>query len=405
MEPVTRQRHRRRRALGRRLVRAGVLTMLLVIGVGGLPAPVSPTRLDVSTTADVLPLSPRLSTWRGSFVQDGRVVQPTGLNAFGATTWYSTNWGCGSPVTDLDMMFSRLRPHSLVRTWAFQALGWNNKQAPQQQDFFALDRVVQAAERNSQQLVLVLSDQAGTCDDGHWHGSDWYGGDYRQPHPDDGRGLGDRSFQRWVIDVVTRYRDSPAVALWEPVNEPQAADCQGATGGGCDAAHLVCPVVATASLRQFYDQVGGLIHRLAPGALVGLGAQGGGECGLAADGYRQVLASPGIDVASYHDYGAQEVALPSGLQDRLAQARDAGKPLLVGEVGLTAGSGCRSLPQRAHLAVAKARAALRSGAGGWLPWWYSEQPGPCGDDFGPSDPMIPALQVVPGRGRGYGPFR
>lgn len=364
----------------------------------GSPQPKLPHRTPASAPAALPqpPPLPGLHRWRADLALDGRPVRLTGVNAYGATTWYGTNWGCGAPVYSLDRMFSELRPGSLVRTWAFQAMGWNNKDHPQHQDFFALDRVVQAAERHHQLLVLTLSDQAGTCDDGHWHDQAWYDGGYRQRWNDDGRGLSDRSYADWVTAVVTRYRDSPAVAVWEPVNEPEASECRGATGGGCfDPARRACPPRATESLRRFFDEVGARIHQLDPGSVVGLGTNAGGQCGIADTGFASVGASPEVDLLSYHDYGAESNPLPTGLTDRLAQAQTLGKPLLVGEVGVQGGSTCRSKTERAALVKAKVDAALAAGADGWLPWWYSDGTGTCGDDFGPDDPLLAALTSAP----------
>jgi len=340
------------------------------------------------------PVAPvtRLRAAGTALLLDGRPAHLTGINDYGAATSYDVNWGCGSPTGDLDGLFAALRPGSLVRFWAFQAQGWDNKVTPQRQELAGIDRVVQAAERHHQLLIMTLSDQAGTCDDGHWHDQAFYDGGYQARYRDDGRGLGDIAYQQWVREVVERYRSSPAVGMWEPVNEPEASICV----GGCDQAHRQCPVGAAQSLRHFFDDIGGQVHALDPGSLVALGTEGGGQCGLAGDDFSVVGSSPGVDVLDYHDYGAQTDALPSGLTDRLAQGRALGKPLLVEEAGIDAGQGCRSYDDRAALLRAKVVAAFAAGAAGYLPWWYSEAPGTgCEQDLGPHDPALAVLCAAP----------
>ena len=117
---------------------------------------------------------------------------------------------------------------------------------------------------------------------------------------------------------------------------------------------------------------------------------GGDQCGTADDDYGRVLASPGIDVADFHDYlSAIDASGPHGsdLPARLTQARAAGKPLVVNEIGINAGS-CLPIAARAarfRKIIADDRAA---GVAGALLWAFVPDPreNECTYDIGPDDP-------------------
>lgn len=328
---------------------------------------------------------------------NGAPYRFTGVNAYELSTLWSVNWGCGTQVDDLNGFFAGLRPHSMVRVWAYQALGYNNK-TTHAIDFTALDRLVAAAERAGQLLVLTMSDQSGTCDDGHWHDQAWYDGGYRTVHPDDGRGLTPLSYWDWVHQVVPRYAASPALGMWELVNEAEASSCQPGYGGAGCYGHLTCPAGAAASLRGFFDTVGGEVKRLDPRHLIASGVIGGGQCGMAGGDYGTIHASTAVDVATFHDYGNDTVALPGEVAQRITDAAAVGKPLVVEETGIDAGygAGCPQTPQsRATLFGDKLRAALAAGAVGYLPWVWSPDGADCDLMIPPGDPTLALLHDQP----------
>jgi len=325
---------------------------------------------------------------------DGLPRAFSGVNAYELATSWGINWGCGTQVTDteVDRLFESLPAHSMVRFWAFQAQAFNNK-TTHAIDFRPLDRIVSAAERHRQHLILTLTTQDGTCDDGHWKDAAWYRGGYRSANDDFGRGLTPLSYLRWVNAVVKRYRSSPAVAMWEPVNEPEASGCASGWHGWDCWGHLSCPsfAVATAAIRSFFDHLGRTIHALDGRHLVSSGALGGDQCGWAGDGYSTVHASRGIDVASYHDYGSDTEAITDGIQLRIAQAHRLGKPIIAGEVGVAGGAkgSCPNLASRARMIRAKLHAQR---AAAFLVWdWSPATDGSCGFGFSSSDPLIAAL--------------
>lgn len=331
---------------------------------------------------------------------DGRDYRFTGVNAFQLATYWAVNEGCGEQVDDLDGFFASLRSGSMVRFWAFQELAFAAK-TTQGIDFTPIDRVVAAAERQSQKLVVVLANQAGTCDGEEWLDQAWYDGGYRRSSYTREPVRERLPFLDWMRAVVLRYRNSPAVGMWELVNEPEASNCtHGVKGSECYSGYQRCPPGAAASLRRFFDEAGGELQKLDPDHLLSSGVIGGQQCGLAGEDYRRVHASPAIDVASYHDYGDDRRALHPDLRTRLDQAGDLGKPLVVGEAGITAGTGaeCTSLEERALLFEAKLRTGFDRGISGYLLWNRAQsERQPCDHRIGPDDPVLRLLRAYPKR--------
>ncbi|MDX6199632.1 MAG: mannan endo,4-beta-mannosidase [Actinomycetota bacterium] len=377
---------------GRRLLLPGLLVLLL--GAGGVvnAAPASARPADTISRSGT------------SFMLHGKAYRFTGVNAYELATYWSVNAGCGGQLSDaeLDSFFGGLRPDSLVRFWAFQALGVNR--SAHAIDYTGIDRVFAAAERHGQRLIPVLGSQDGTCDDGHWKDNAWYAGSYDSAFNDDGRGLNVVPYSTWVSNVVQRYKGSPALGMWEPVNEPETADCPaGYTGTACYG-HQVCPAGAAATLRGFFDKVGGQIKRLDKNHLVASGVIGTGQCGTRGGEYQDVHASPGIDTGTYHDYGQDTVAVPgdswNGFAVRVQQTRAVNKPLFTEEVGVLASNngdaGCVAVPERARLLGNKLDGQLSAGGRGFLPWFYAtSMASGCRHDFAPGDPLLSRLHDTP----------
>jgi len=346
-----------------------------------------------STTTTATPVG--VSVSGGRLLLNGKPTVFNGINAYNATTYWNVNWGCGTQVSNLDTVFNSVPTGSLVRTWAFQALGFNNK-TTHAIDFTAIDRAVNAAKAHGDYLILALSDQAGNCDDGHWHDQAWYAGGYTSTYNDDGRGLAQSmSYLDWVKAVVSRYAGNPTVAVYEPVNEPEASNCNaGYHGSGCFG-HNTCPSGATTTLRSFFDKIGSVIKTSAPRALVSTGTLGSNQCGIAGTGFSTVNASPYVDVATYHDYGSPTIALPSSLATRAAEANSLGKAFLVEESGIngsTTGVGCATLDSRSAQFLAKMSAAQSAGSDGYLPWgWSAAASTSCGYGIAPGDPLLASL--------------
>ena len=324
----------------------------------------------------------------------------TGYNVFQLATDWGTNAGCGGmPTTaQIDTFFASLRPNSLVRFWAFQGTMATNSHA--QLDWQALDDVFYAAAKHHVYLIPTISDQSGSCDGGHWQDPSWYAGGFKDVFnsatDSDRTGLTPLSYWTYMTDLVSRYADSPALGMWEPMSEAEASTCVG-TSVSSNCPHPVCmnESAAATALQYFFTTVGGQIRLLDPNHLVEGGFLGGGQCGTAGSDYQSVGASPGIDVLSVHDYyGSAPMGGDqwNGMAVRFAQARALDKPIITGEAGIVAGSnqsGCESLSQRTLDMSAKMIAQFSAGDSAFLVWnWAPYALGPCSYNTGPSDSSL-----------------
>ena len=323
----------------------------------------------------------------------------TGFNAYQLATDWGTNAGCGGMATpaQIDSFFASLRPNSLVRFWAMQGAMATNINT-HQLDWAPLDNVFYEAAKYHVYLIPVISDQAGTCDGGTWQDPAWYSGGFKDvfdsPDNSDGRGLTPFSYWSYMNALVSRYADSPALGMWEPMSEAEASTCPASFEPSNCSGHQTCPdpVAAASALTYFFTTVGAQIHLLDPSHLVEGGFLGGGQCGTSWNLYSTVGASPGIDVLSVHDYyGAATLGGDqyNGMAERFAQAKALDKPIITGEVGIEAGSGqigCPSLPTRALEMSAKMAAQFADGDSGFLVWnWDLDPLGTCNYDTGPAD--------------------
>ena len=346
--------------------------------------------------------SPYVSAQGTSLYLNGEPYQFIGVNAFNLGTYAGANAGCGSQVNDLDAFFSQLRPNSMVRVWAFQG-GITTNVTTKQTDWTGLDRVVNTAQKDGIKLILVLGDQAGACDDGHWRDVSWYTSGYKQAFNDYGNGLTPIPYLDYVKLVVARYKDSPAVAMWEPINEPEAANCQSGTGTACYAHQTCDEPAASQAMRSFFDDIGTTIKSIDPNHLVSSGVGGDGQCGAVYGDYQYIHAGPGIDVATYHDYDRDNEPMPgdpwNGLQERLNQMKQINKPLIIEEAGIIGGdnaTGCVSLSTRMDEFKAKIDAAFIAGAAGYMPWDLTGgTPTGCNFSIGDNDPLLGFLHNYP----------
>ncbi len=320
---------------------------------------------------------------------NGRPWTFTGVNAYEAATDWGVNAGCGPELTNtqLDDLFASLAPNEVVRFWAFQALATNYTTG--QLDWAGIDRVIDTAAEYGIKVIPSLANETGGCDDNNWKGASWYSGGYMSVFDSSAWPASTPlSYWDYMQAFLQRYGDNPTIAMVELVSEPSPT----ASGYVC-----VDEAAAAQALRSFYDTVGTEAHSLAPDLLVESGLQGIGQCGTEGSDYANAMASSGVDVASYHDYGADGTPLPGDLSATLAAAHSDGKPLIVGEVGTLAQdnlSGCSSDATRASEIGTKMSAQLSAGVSGFMPWNYVPSDpggGACSYDVGPGDPLIPLL--------------
>jgi hypothetical protein len=310
----------------------------------------------------------------------GKPWQFTGINVPQAATDYAINGGCGAAIGLLPF-FDSLPLDSVVRVNFAQDetidVGTGRDPSVVNRDWRALDQVVADADQSTShvRLIAYLGTQGGVCDGGVFKSDDWYKTGYLQPYSGpagygDSVGYAHSSYWTYLQEVVTRYAGNPAILMWEPMNEPEASEClPGYSGAGCYG-NDTCPADATKTLVDWLDRVGAEIHALDPGTLVGTGELTGAQCGWSGGGELAIDEAAGVDVASFHDYGSYNVAMTGGLLAAIADAKRAGKPLVLGEVGIPAGEACptTSLPKQGTDSWAKLHAALAAGAAGWLAW-------------------------------------
>jgi mannan endo-1,4-beta-mannosidase len=283
----------------------------------------------------------------GHLTLNGARYQFTGVDAFELATLWGTNSGCGAEIDNLDGFFKSLAPNNVVRFWAFQDFTRNLSTG--KRDWGPIDRVVQSAERTHQRLLFVLADQWANCPGEQYKDAAFYRGGYQTSVPP-----GEvETYWAWVRDVVTRYRSSPAVGMWEPLSEAQGD----------------CSTIGSDGLRRFFDSVGGLIKSIDSKHLVESGVLGTGQCGITGTDFFAAQNTPNVDVVSYHDYG-DSTPVPGLLALRLQQAQQLNKPLIVGEVGFL--SDCATMQ-------AKRPAQFAAGVAGFMPWnWDGPWMGVCG---------------------------
>jgi len=252
---------------------------------------------------------------------------------------------------------------------------------------------------------LVFTGQAGTCDDGHWKDQAWYESGYKQAFNDDKRGLAPLPYIDYVKSVVNHFKNSTTIAMWELVSEPESSNCATGFKGDRCYGHQSCPdeKAATNTLRKFYDDMGTVVVKgIDKNHIIESGVIGTGQCGAIFEDYGYIHQSPGIDVASYHDYNEDNSPMPgdqwNGLQKRLNLMKGINKPLIIGEVGMLGFKApkCNSLPERADKFKAKMNAQFKAGVVGYLPWDWTRGSSPiCNFDIGDNDPIMSLIRDYP----------
>lgn len=288
---------------------------------------------------------------------DGHPYKFAGFNAYGMS---GCETGSAWSKSMLDDYFSNLPSASMTRTWAFSAYGTS-----------ALDQIVASAAAHDQKLILSLADGNSNCRDydgspggeGTGKNTSWYVSGYKTNYLD------------WVRTVVSRYKDSPAVGMWEIINEP------GHTGGKVDEA----------TMRAFFDVAAATIKGIDQRHLVESGALG--EYVSGTTDYAYVHGGPNVDVGSLHEYEYEydhsNTIVSEHFSPTLTAMSKIDKPLIVGETGILAGPNCQTSPDtRAEAMKKKLDAYLSSGAAGLAVWNRSSRSYQgCDYGFDSSDPL------------------
>jgi hypothetical protein len=285
--------------------------------------------------------------YRKGFVQrsgaqlllDGAPYKFVGFNAFGIAGGEGTAW----TRSFMDSYFAAMRPASMTRTWCFNGNATTT----------LLDDLVASAESAGQKLILTLNnDLPDLVNDGAKNNT-WYASGYASG-----------GWLTWVNTVVSRYRQSPAIGMWEIINEA------GQSTGGLDGT----------TMRNFYGTVAGTIKALDPYHLVCTGdnaeynyATTTGDSWSGEQAYRTASSAADIDVLSIHDYELDfggTTPISSHFTPCSGAAATLNKPIIVGEVNRSACS--LTKPNRSTTIHSRVSRYLAGGASGAAVWNYSD---------------------------------
>lgn len=257
-----------------------------------------------------------------------------------------------------DLVASRAK---VARAFAFQGSAGASGT-----DFAFLDAAVTQARRAGVRLLLILEHADGGCSEGGPRNSAWYTTGYL--NPDGGYAIAYRDYARALAE---RYRDEPTVL------------------GYVLAQSLGAGVAATA-LTGFVNDMGQLLHGVAPNQLVSLDLNWQPRADSEVAEYRALQSLPVVDFVDIDDYVFEES--PGPLDPALLEVlSDIDKPVIVGEgaFGLEADD-VEALTARAERARNRLQSWHEAGFAGALLWAY--QPGwrEVSEEFDarPSDPLL-----------------
>ncbi len=339
---------------------------------------------------------------------DGEPYLFLGVNVYGAANDRAMSFACGPAANNgrnqeeyLNAMFTEMENMGVnaVRFWAFPSFALRNAGGSSILDFSAIDRVIRYAREHKSKVIPVLENQWNHCPGSIHKYSDWYASGYRAPY-----GEYPLSFVEYVDAIVARYRDEPAILMWQIMNEAQSEELNG--------------VADPESLRRFAEALSARIKELDPNHLVSLGTIGRGQAGIDNENFVLLHQLEAIDVVEAHDYRHEEEAWPSSnfhsIDRAYRIAQELGKPFFIGEAGI-----CRvrfspeesadcgeefSLEERAALFDAKLNAALvERNVAGYLLWEWDNPPADFGREecrrhcFTAGDPLVEVLRVYGGR--------
>ncbi|MDQ2915481.1 MAG: fibronectin type III domain-containing protein [Chloroflexota bacterium] len=366
------------------------------------------------------PVSSSFVTRNGAqLLLDGQPFTFTGVNIYSA----NSDGSCGAGFSDAQLLeaFNALasgRRNVVVRAWFFQTLAttkWTGER-----DWTRFDRMLALARQTGVHVIATLTDQWGECGDGGISGyktADWYRGGYatRDEALDTAYGGGGRwkPYREYAAEVAARYKDDPTIMAWQLINEAEVKASKGAgcveaaapapspTAGPFPSPSPTPPPIVTTSfsiLRDWAREVVGWVRFGDTNHLISLGTMGGGQCGAQYTEYEALHAIPEIDFCEYHDYSL--ATMPgdqwNGLQFRLDQCANLGKPLFVGETGIKPNDVGGTLAARSALFDAKFSTQFAAGVVGEVMWNYGWIPSALDNyDIGPGDPALDRFHSVP----------
>lgn len=303
----------------------------------------------------------RLTRKGDRLLLDGKTFRYVGVNAYGLN---GQETGHPYSAKQLDSLFAALPKGAVVRTWAWRSNG-----------SASLGPIIKAAEKHGVLLILSLSEGAGWDSPRVTRTASWFAQGYK------------RDLLPWVDEVVTKYRGSKAVGMWEIMNEPGN---KGGTRGP----------VSTRIMRLFLHGVAARIKARDPYHLVETGTMDAKQHGTG--DWVGLNSSKYIDVTSLHDYADEyegNAVVSWNYRDIARQIAKVGKPVIIGEMGARGadpGTGCvRDRVQRAALYKTKFDAYFARGVDGVNVWnWFPYKSNRCesGHSLYSGDPTMAMLR-------------
>ena len=177
-------------------------------------------------------------------------------------------------------------------------------------DWAPLDRVFAAAARYHQHLIPVLAGESGSCDSGHWADPSWYDGGFMDVF--NAGGMTPLSYWDYLRRSSTGTRTHRRSACGNRCRRPKLRHVPPSSNRTTAMATRHVPTsrprLGRCGTSSTWSE--GRSTASDPRHLVEAGLLGSGQCGAVWSDYSYVGASPGIDVLSYHDYGAPNTPIP-----------------------------------------------------------------------------------------------
>lgn len=341
-----------------------------------------------TTTASIPALSSGFVTTSGTnLMLGGKPIKFIGFNPTGmiGQCWSGNNWS----TADMDAYFKSLPPDGISRIFAVQ----NNTGGANY-----VETIVQEATKYHQHLIIGLSDDNSNCSDLDGSGNGQQNSGKTLAYYESAYKSGS-NYANWVKQVVTPLANNPTVAIWEIGNEPFHS------GNGEGGATIVGQGVPLSVAQAYVDGSAALIKAAGAKQLISIAPADIGDMGGVSDD-EQLFKN--LNVIDDHDYSWQngEGEVSGDFSSLQKMSTDLGKPFIIDEAGVPAGSGCTSstpswtsnaglsASARESFLMTKANDYFKGGASALVFWNYllaTESDNSCDYAMFPSDPMIGAV--------------